>query len=117
MYLTKDINIEDLSKVKIRKQSEIVQKIGEPLKPKAAFLLLKQESENFEKETDMLLKIDQRMAELFEREGILNPQETARQEAWQEDEIERERIRIRAMAELAELELLQLELELEQNNQ
>ena len=110
MYLTKDINIEDLSKVRIRKQSEIVQKIGEPLKPKAAFLLLKQESENFEKETDILLKIDQRMAELFEREGILSTKSSTSEN----DEEERERYRIRAMAEIEEMELLNLQLELEQ---
>ena len=109
MYLTKDINIEDLSKVRVRKQSEIVQKIGEPLKPKAAFLLLKKESENFEKETDILLKIDERMAELFEREGILKNQ-TPDSES---DEEERERYRIRAMAEIEEMELLNLQLELE----
>ena len=115
MYLTKDINIDDLSQVKIRRQAEIVQKTGDRLEPKAAFQLLKEESANFERETELLLKIDEKMAVLFEREGILN----AASPSDEEDEKERERYRIRAMAEMEELELLnlQLQLKLDQNHQ
>ena len=106
MYLTKEIKPEDLLKVKIRKQPEIVQKTGERLEPKSAYQLLKEESNNFEKQSELLLKIDSKMAELFVREGILNPNNQEKQDG------ERERYRIRAMAELAEMELLNLELEL-----
>jgi hypothetical protein len=47
MYKTKDLTPEDLSKIKIKNQAEILQYIGSELDPKEAFNLIKKESNGF----------------------------------------------------------------------
>ncbi len=70
MYKTKDLTREDLSRIHIKNQAEIVRYIGSELNPIEAFELIKKESKGFTKASAKAEEADKLLYAIYKGEAI-----------------------------------------------
>lgn len=106
MYHLEKVKKEDLGKIEIRNQDEIIERTGSNLDLPKAYILIKRESKDFKEDHPKAREADRLFLELLERSGVVAGDK-------KKDTNQSSRIRLQEQERSRELELLELEMELE----
>lgn len=106
MYQIKELKPQDIEKIKVKSQAQIIDLIGYELDPKKAFEVIKHDSKNFTNKNEDAIEADGLFMKLLTKNGIVLEGQTKPTKGIKSIQRIKEQERARA------LELLELELQL-----